>query len=113
MATQTQDHRDYGFVIGLMAGTFIGAGLMIWLNPRVGSELRERVAGSAKELSQRASERYQEVTTRVDEAVDELAKKGKRVRNDVADAVARGAHEVERRAMAVKADGGVNASKPE
>ena len=44
----TQEHGDYGFVIGLVAGTVVGAGLMMWLAPRTGSELRQRMADSAR-----------------------------------------------------------------
>ncbi|MEQ1573926.1 MAG: YtxH domain-containing protein [Vicinamibacterales bacterium] len=104
MNVQTQEHRhrDFGFVIGLATGTLVGAGLAMWLAPRSAAELRERLTDSAKGLGQRASERYQQAGARVGEAVDELARAGQGVRNDVADAVARGAHEVERFATAAK-----------
>ena len=102
MNADTQAHRDYGFVVGLLTGTFVGAGLMLWLAPRMATELRERMADSAKKLGKRASEQYQEASTRVGDAVDELTRKGQGVRDDVADAVARGAHEVERFATAAK-----------
>ena len=104
MNAHTQEHRDYGFVIGLLAGTFVGAGLAMWLAPRLASELRQRMTDSARRLSERASERYQEASTRVGDAVDELTRKGQNVRDDVAETVARGAREVERYATAVKSD---------
>ena len=107
----TWKNRDYRFVVGLLTGTFVGAGLMMWLAPRTASELRRRVADSAKDLGSLASEQYQQASTRVGEAVDELTRKGQGVRDDVADAVARGArevargaHEVERYATAAKSD---------
>ena len=102
MTAHTQQNRDYGFVVGLLTGAFVGAGLMMWLAPRTASELRRRVADSAKDLSSRASEQYQQASTRVGEAVDELTRKGQGVRDDVADAVARGAHEVARGAHEVE-----------
>jgi len=40
MNPHTQEHRDYGFVIGLLTGTFVGAGLAIWLAPREENEYR-------------------------------------------------------------------------
>jgi gas vesicle protein len=83
MTEQIQKRRDYGFAIGLMAGTFVGAGLAMWLAPKAAAELRSRVG----------------------EAVDELTEKGQGVRDDVADVVARGAHEVERFAVAAKSRG--------
>jgi gas vesicle protein len=104
MNAHTQEHRDYGFVIGMLAGTFVGAGLMMWLAPRMASELRRQMSDSARSLGKRASEGYQQASSRVGEAVDELTRKGQDVRDDVADRVARGAREVERYATAAKTD---------
>ena len=102
MNAHLQEHRDYGFVIGLLTGTFVGAGLAMWLAPRLASEIRERVADSARGLGRRASEHYQQASSRVGDAVDELTRKGQGVRDDVAETVARGAREVERYARAAK-----------
>lgn len=74
MKATTQEPRDHRFAIGLLAGTAIGAGLAIWLAPMVG------------------------------DAISGLVNKGQDVRDDLADAVARGAHEVERQATAAKSD---------
>jgi gas vesicle protein len=104
MNAQTQEHRDHSFVIGLLTGTVIGAGLAMWFAPRSASELRKRVTDSARNLGERVSEQYEQASTRVGEAVDELTRKGQDVRDDVADAVARGAHEVERYATAARTD---------
>jgi gas vesicle protein len=83
-------------------GTVVGTGLTILLVPRAASELRRRVTDSTKGLRKRASKHYEQASTRVADAVDDLTKKGQSVRNDVADVVARGAQEVERVAKAVK-----------
>lgn len=91
MNAHMQELRDNRFAIGLMAGTFLGAGLAMWF----GSD-------SAKRLGERASDEYQQATARLGEAVDELTRQGQGVRDDVADLVARGAHEVERYATAAK-----------
>lgn len=104
MNAPTQEHRNHGFVIGLLTGTFVGAGLAFWLAPRVASEVRQRLTDSARTLGRRASEQYQQASSRVGDAVDELARKGQDVRDEVADAVVRGAHKVERYATAVKSD---------
>ena len=104
MNTHTQQHRDYGFVIGLLTGTFVGAGLAMWLAPPSPSELRRQMTDSARSLGKRISEQYQQGSARVGEAVDEVIRKGQDVRDEVADAVARGAHEVERHATAAKTD---------
>jgi gas vesicle protein len=105
----TQERRDYGFVIGLLAGTVVGAGLTMWLAPRVVSELRQRASDSARGLGRKASERFQQASTGVGDAVVEITRKGRGVRDDVAEAVGRGAHEVERYAMAAKSDAAVRA----
>ena len=104
MTLQTQERRSHGFAIGLLTGTFVGAGLAMWLAPRIASELRERVTDSAKGLGLQASEQYEQASSRLGEAVSELTRKGQDVRDDVADAVARSAHEVERYAIAAKSD---------
>ena len=70
MKLHTQSPPPYGFAIGLAAGMFVGAGLAIWLAPRVASELRERMSDSAKSVGQRASDHYQEASNRVGDAVE-------------------------------------------
>jgi gas vesicle protein len=106
MESNSQQYRGIGFVFGLMAGTIVGAGITLWLAPRSTSELRDRATNSARALGKRASEGYDEASGRVGNAVDELARKGNRVRDDVAESVVRAAHEVERFAVAVKSDTG-------
>jgi gas vesicle protein len=91
MNAPTQESRHYGgFLIGMVTGTFAGAGLLMWLAPRTASELGQRMTDSARSLGKRASEQYQQVSTRVGKAVDELTRNGHGVLDDVADTVARG-----------------------
>ena len=105
MNVQTRERPDYGFVIGLLTGTFVGAGLVMWFAPRSASELGERINDSATRLGERASAQYRQAGARVGEAVNELARKGQDVAGVVAEAVARGANEVELLATAVRSDG--------
>jgi gas vesicle protein len=72
LKSQTQSPPPYGFVVGLAAGVFVGAGLAIWLAPRLTSELRERITGSAKDIGQRASDHYEHARHRFGEGVDGL-----------------------------------------
>ena len=102
MNAHVREHRDYGFLIGLLTGTAVGAGLAMWFAPRLASELRERVTDSARALSQRASDQYQQASSRVVDAVDDLTRRGQGVRDEIAETVARGAREVERYAIAAK-----------
>ena len=111
MTTEIQDHsRNHGgsFLMGLITGGAIGAGLAIWFAPRLARELRQRVTDSAGDLRNAASERLQAVATRVADVVDRVAavaddvtKRGQAVRDDVADVVGRSAHEVSRGAREV------------
>jgi gas vesicle protein len=106
-----QPERDYSFAIGLLTGTIVGLGLAMWCAPRFAWELRERMSDSAKRLSKRASSQYQQASSRAAEAVDEIARRGQDVRDDVAGAVARGAHEVERYATLGKSGRGPETRK--
>jgi gas vesicle protein len=102
MKAQTQESRHYGgFLLGLLTGTFAGAGLMMWLAPRTASELGQRMTDSARSLGKRASEQYQQASKSVGKAVDELTRNGHGVLDGVADTVARG---VRRYASAGKTD---------
>ena len=101
MNRQPQNDGNTGLLIGLIAGGVIGAGLAIAFAPRI-AQLRRRVTASAADLRQTASQRYQEVSTRVAGVVDDVAAKGQTVRDDIADAVGRGARQVEHLAMASK-----------
>ena len=100
MNTPKQERPDYGFTIGLMAGTFVGAGLAMWLAPGSVSAIRKRLADSATSLGQQTSRTQQQTSGRVAGAVDELARRGQDVRN--ADAVAQRAHEFEQYAAAAR-----------
>jgi gas vesicle protein len=99
-----REHRDYGFLFGLMTGTVVGAGLAIWLVPRVASELRNTLTESLDDVGKRASAQFQQASARVGETVDQITRKGQGVRDDVAEAVARGAREVERYATGVQTE---------
>jgi gas vesicle protein len=110
MNTDTQDRCDHTFLTGLLTGTFVGAGLAIWLGPRAAS-WRQRMTDSASELSRLASDRYQQVSARAEATVDDLTKKCQTVRDGMADAVIRGAGEVARQATALKADHAADTKK--
>jgi gas vesicle protein len=110
MNTRIQDNNtSHGgsFLLGLITGA-IGAALAVYFAPRLALELRQRVTGSTTGLGNAASERFQGVATRVADVVervadvaDDVTRRGQAARDDVADAVARGAHEVGRGAREV------------
>jgi gas vesicle protein len=95
--------------MGLITGSAIGAGLAIYFAPRLALELRERVTDSMTGLRNAASEHFQGVAARVADVVervadvaDDVTRRGQTARDDMADAVARGAHEVGRGAREVE-----------
>ncbi len=81
MPVRAQGCHDHRFVMGLVAGAFVGAGVTMWLIPRA-----------------------RKTSARVSETAAALGRKGRRVRDDAAGAVARGVREVERYATAVRTD---------
>jgi gas vesicle protein len=97
--THAHENEDYGFLTGLVAGGVIGAGLAMYFAPRAAAELRTRGSGSARNLGDATIERFQRASARVGEALDHLATKRQGVRDEVCDAVARGADDVERYAI--------------
>jgi gas vesicle protein len=112
MTTRIHDDNTNGggaFLAGLVAGGAIGAGLAVYFcAPRLISDLRQRMADSTKDLRGAASDGVRAVATRAADVVetvadlaDDVTRKGQAVRDDVADVVARGAHEVGRGARAV------------
>jgi gas vesicle protein len=119
-----------GFMMGFLTGTVLGAGLGMLFAPKAGAALRSRLSAQAGTLANTAAEGYrkatenagpwaekgrdaaseglQNVATRVADVVDRVAdiaddvtRRGQAVRDDVADAVGRGAHEVGRGAREV------------
>ena len=107
MDTRIQDNTsNHGgsFLLGLITGSAIGAGLAIYFSPRLALELRQRVTDSTTGLRNAASERFQSAATRVADVVERVADVADDMtaRDDVADAVARGAHEVGRGAREVE-----------
>ena len=102
MNEQATKAHDYRFVMGLAIGSVVGAGLTLLLAPRAAAEIKERAAGSAKQLGDAVSERYRDARLRVTGAVDELTRKGQGVRDGVLDTVVHGAQEVERGAQSVQ-----------
>jgi gas vesicle protein len=104
MNQMTQDRRPFGFALGLLAGTAVGAGLTMWLAPRVTAEIRGRIEEAVESFGDRAATRLEAASAQVTAAADEIGARGARLRNGIADAVAQSAHDVEQRALRARTD---------
>src|SRR3954463_4070792 len=68
------------FVMGLLTGTVLGAGLGMLFAPKAGTELRNQVMEQAGNLANTASEGYR----RASETAGEYADRGREVAGDIA-----------------------------
>jgi gas vesicle protein len=84
------------FVMGLLTGTVLGAGLGMLFAPKAGAELRNQVMEQAGNLANTASDGYR----RASETATQYAERGREMAGDIAgrarDAVAKGAEEAQR-----------------
>src|SRR5262245_16392662 len=80
------------FVMGLLTGTVLGAGLGMLFAPKAGSELRGQLSEQAGHLANTASDQYR----RASEAASGWAEKGREAYDKARDAVSRGSEEAQR-----------------
>src|SRR5215510_8901624 len=78
-----------GFMMGLLTGTVLGAGLGMLLAPKAGSELRNTLGEQARTWSNAASEQVK----RAQETAGTWAERGREMMDKARDAVSRGADE--------------------
>src|SRR5215212_721095 len=80
------------FVMGLLTGTVLGAGLGMLFAPKAGSELRGQLSEQAGNLANQASEGYRKAS----ESAGEWAERGRDIYGKAREAVAKGADEAQR-----------------
>lgn len=80
------------FVMGLLTGTVLGAGLGMLFAPKAGSELRNQLSEQAGTLANQASEGVRKVS----DSAGEWADRGREMYGKAKDAVAKGADEAQR-----------------
>jgi gas vesicle protein len=98
-----------GFMMGLLTGTVLGAGLGMLFAPKSGSELRNQISEGASSAKHAASDQYR----RASEAAGHLAEKGREVVSKARDVVSRGTDEARRYADdAARKVGGTTGSGP-
>ena len=77
------------FVMGLLTGTVLGAGLGMLFAPKAGSELRGQLSEQASNLANQASDGYRKAS----EAAGQWADRGKEAYGKARDAVSKGAED--------------------
>jgi gas vesicle protein len=80
------------FVMGLLTGTVLGAGLGILFAPKSGSELRNQLSEQAGTLANQASEGARKVS----DSAGEWAERGRDIYGKAKDAVVKGTDEAQR-----------------
>src|SRR5438477_5103538 len=80
------------FVMGLLTGTVLGAGLGMLFAPKAGTDLRNQISEQAGSIANTASEGYR----RASETAGEWADKGREMYDKARDAVGRGTEEAQR-----------------
>src|SRR5262245_66010057 len=80
------------FVMGLLTGTVLGAGLGMLFAPKAGAELRGQLSEQAGNIKNQASEGYR----RASRAAGDLADRGREFYDRARDAVSHGAEEAQR-----------------
>ena len=78
-----------GFMMGLLTGTVLGAGLGLLLAPKAGAEIRGQIQEQARTMGTKASEQYR----RASEVAGQWAEKGREAVNQARDAVNKGIEE--------------------
>lgn len=90
------DYREGGgggaFVMGLLTGTVLGAGLGMLFAPKAGAELRNQLSEQAGNIANQASEGYR----RASESAGQWAEKGRDVYSKASEAVTKGAEEAQK-----------------
>jgi gas vesicle protein len=88
------DERGSGasFVMGLLAGTVLGAGLGMLFAPKSGSEMRSRLSEQAGNWADTAQDGWR----RASDAAGDIANRGREIYEKTRDAVSRGADEARR-----------------
>lgn len=80
------------FVMGLLTGTVLGAGLGMLFAPKSGSELRNQLSEQAGNIANTASEGYR----RASETASQIAEKGRGMVEQAREAVRTGSQEAQR-----------------
>lgn len=95
-----QEGGGAGFMIGLLTGTVLGAGLGMLFAPKAGSELRGQLSEQAGNLGRAAQDQYRRAT----DTASNLVEKGRETYERAREAVGRGVEEAQQYGRQTKDD---------
>src|ERR1700681_269485 len=105
------------FVMGLLTGTVLGAGLGMLFAPKAGQELRNQVFEQAGNLASTASDGYRRASDTASDLADRgrevagnLAGRGREMYDKAREAVSKGAEEAQRYVRDTASDASASAS---
>jgi gas vesicle protein len=78
------------FLMGLLAGTVLGAGLGMLFAPKAGSELRSQLVDQTGKLREKADQSYQQASEKVSQIVDRGREAYDKARSSVSNMAAQG-----------------------
>jgi gas vesicle protein len=78
------------FLMGLLAGTVLGAGLGMLFAPKAGAELRSQLVDQTGKLREKADQSYQQATEKVSQIVDRGREAYDKARSSVSNMAAQG-----------------------
>jgi gas vesicle protein len=84
------------FMLGLITGTVLGAGIGLLFAPKSGAELRSQLSSRAGDLAETAKETYRQASDKATGVASDLADRGRDIYNRTRDVVSRTADEAER-----------------
>jgi gas vesicle protein len=85
-----------GFMLGLITGTVLGAGIGLLFAPKSGAELRSQLTTRANDLADTAAQGYRQATDTAANVASDLADRGRDIYNRTKDVVSRTADDAER-----------------
>jgi gas vesicle protein len=103
-----EEHETGGgsFMMGLLTGTVLGAGLGMLFAPKAGSDLRNQLGEQASSLGRAAGEQYR----RASDAASGIAEKAREKAEQVRGSVARGAEDLRTESERIGATAGYSGS---
>ena len=80
--TELQTARGRDFLIGAVAGGIVGTAIAFYFAPRLTAELRMQLTDSAQRLRRTAADHLEQVSTRIGDAIDQVASAAHAVQGD-------------------------------